>query len=410
MKNSETEKEITGLIKDALDHYKEDYIPGAWENFVQFRRRKKRILIFRIASGLAACLMIGWLGFGYFNSEKEIKSTATVIKESQPFLAEKAITRQDLSKKENLKGIFADLKKPAQKRSNSAFQDSSAVFKGSDEKRGSVSTHNDQRDSIFVDSDKKVGTDSKDPDSTISKRFKSAEKRIKTDNRNLVDNVPVSEKKKIRFGINFSPGVNSTQAGSAFNYSGGLSTDINLFADVYLSTGLQVEHQSVRHDNNIAAASGMNTFGTSVSRITADLVNLDLPINLTWKFFTDKSRSFYVSGGISSLAYLSEKYDKTTSFRQLTEIRSTADRVTMENGLPGLSYKVENVEISTQQKEPSFNAIDWAGRINIIFGIEQRLSPKFYLHLEPYMKIPVSGLATEKLRFSTGGVSCKISF
>jgi hypothetical protein len=408
MKNSETEKEIAGLIKDTLEHYQEDYIPGAWENFVHYRRRKKRILILQVTSGIAACLMIGWIGIGYFNQESNFKSTVTEVKESNVFIEKNKYPEAQL-KEENRRKVIADQRNAIQKKFNSGFKDSPEVLSGS-AKKTSHSIGNDQKDTISAE--KSIVTQPTNENKKISKEFKASEKRITTDpvNRNLADNVQISEKKKIRFGINFSPGVNSTQAGSAFNYSGGLSTDINLFADVYLSTGLQIEHQSVMHDNNAPSVSNGNTFGASVSRTKADLVNLDLPVNLTWKFYSDKSKSFYVSGGISSLAYLSEKYDKITSFRQLTEVRSTSDHLAMENGLPGLTYRIENVEISNRQTEHSFNAVDWAGRVNIIFGIEQRLSPKLYLHLEPYMKIPVSGLATEKLRFSTGGVSCKISF
>jgi len=139
--------------------------------------------------------------------------------------------------------------------------------------------------------------------------------------------------------------------------------------------------------------------------IDAVLTNLDIPINITWHFFTDKSKSYYVSGGLSSLAYLNEKYTTTSYSHQIkanTVASSGNERLT--------TYKIENVEsVKTTTASPS-NSMDLAGRVNLIFGYEQRLSSKLNLHIEPFIKIPLSGLASENMRFTTGGVTFKISF
>jgi hypothetical protein len=56
------------------------------------------------------------------------------------------------------------------------------------------------------------------------------------------------------------------------------------------------------------------------------------------------------------------------------------------------------------------NTLDLAGRLNLIFGYRQRISPTLNLHVEPFVKIPLSGLASENIRFTTGGVTFKVSF
>jgi|GEM_PF-705745 len=426
MKNSETEREITELIKGTLDSYQEDYIPGAWDNFVRFRERRKRTIILRVASGIAACLIAGLIGFNYFGSHFTVKPETAIVKNSdRPAMPanNKAAEKGQLSPD---RGMPCDIvaNNGSSARKNAGFDSKSAPSaavhrQGNDSKtginpsafanvQGALKKQEENStalttpvDSFQASRPRSAGSSDSTAADSASKKFKAPERRSFSEHDLLqkfaanANQTPA--KRKVRIGINFSPGVNSTQSGTAFNYSGGVTTDIRLFSDILLSTGLQIEHQSVVNGGNSSAA-------LSDARIKADLLNLDLPLNITWKFFSDKSKSFYVSGGVSSLAYLSEKYDKTVSVWQLAEVK------TMVAGAEKLAYKVENLESNSQVKEPSFNTIDIAGRVNVLFGVEQRLSPKLSLHIEPYMKIPVSGLASENLRFSTGGVTCKISF
>ena len=426
MKNSETEREITELIKSTLDSYQEDYIPGAWENFVSIRNRKKKVIFLRIASGIAACLIIGLLGLHYFSSDPLVKQDNRVVNNDQNQKSDvnSSILKKDSIQPENRRSheLLADQNKHNQviavsdhksfktniisKRSKGAKNEgtqlaSAAIQENSNAIENSSATIPTSANA--VENTQKQSVDHIDPtiNKAGSKQSKPSENKSFNDQdllrRFAANDIQNPEKRKIRVGINFSPGLNSSPMGSAFTYSGGVCTDITLFPNILLSTGLQIEHQSVKNGNNATAS-------VSAARTRADLVNLDLPLNITWKFISGKSKSFYVSGGVSSLAYLSEKYDKTISIRQIAEVK------TMAAGSNKLSYKMENLETKTQTTEPSFNSIDIAGRLNVIFGMEQRLSPKLYLHIEPYMKIPVSGLATENLRFSTGGITCKISF
>jgi hypothetical protein len=84
--------------------------------------------------------------------------------------------------------------------------------------------------------------------------------------------------------------------------------------------------------------------------------------------------------------------------------------VEMNDGVPNVAYQLENVKSVEQETEAPLSTFDFAGRINIIFGFEQHLSSRVFLHLEPYIKIPVSELATQNLKFTTSGITCKISF
>src|SRR5690554_17940 len=61
MNDRETDKKVAERIRNALENREENYIPGAWENFVNRRKRKRRIIFIKSASGIAAGLIGVWL-------------------------------------------------------------------------------------------------------------------------------------------------------------------------------------------------------------------------------------------------------------------------------------------------------------------------------------------------------------
>lgn len=430
MKNSETERELTELIKSTLDNYQEDYIPGAWENFANNRKKRGKIILWRIGAGIAASLLIGWLVLNFNQSDPSVKPNHTIVKYSPeiPVLKdmsketsqnqsvssgnEKAILKNMPESKALSQGIFnSQLKKIVLQDSLNTIINTPIVVNHLAPNQGpnfndsvvtkmiTMSSPTDTLNTALASSTN--STDSIktafDMKTSGSPKYRSTDEQLNPQ-KIAENNVPnISTKRKIRFGLNFSPGINSTQTGSSFNYSGGINTDFALFSNFQLSTGLQIEHQSVVNNTN-------NNTSVPRGQSKADLVNLDLPLNITWKFFSNKSKSYYVSGGVSSLAFLSEKYNKTSYTQHIVEAR------TMAGGVESLTYQVENIESTEQKTESPFHAFDIAGRVNFLFGMEQRISSKLFIHVEPYIKIPVSGLATQNLKFTTSGITCKISF
>jgi hypothetical protein len=207
-------------------------------------------------------------------------------------------------------------------------------------------------------------------------------------------------KRKVRFGVNFSPGLNSSQSASSVNYTGGVSADIPLSSHLQLSTGLQVENQNlVKEFPSIAASSTAPR-----NEIKRELINLDLPLNLTWKFVAEKSHAYYVSAGISSLVHLKQEDRNTTYSQDLIPVTS------LVNGESVKSYNVVDMVSVTQNSVAPTQTFDFAGRINLMVGFEKKLTNRFYLHIEPYTKIPTSGQAAGSFNYTTSGINFKVSF
>jgi len=430
MKKPETEREIVDLIVNTLENGEEHYILGSWENFVKKGKQKRRLILWFWATGFAASLFIGWLGLRLFVTYSSGINAGSVLNEpltgNQETLIRNDSVRQDnlilsdsLLPKEDINVIHPQNAIAGQNfsSSNSNYQ---AYTDSLDIDHVFIAVVNDDylSDTIPVPSEDDITALQSDSvvsefperngrDKTLIADAKSDSLGIKPSPGILIAEITPEKDidsrgktgtKKIRLGVSFSPGISSTNTVSAFNYSGGLSAEMDLSRRFRLSTGLQVEHQNIT-DKATDSPSWMPEGQTE-----AVLTGIDLPVNLTWKFNVRQSGCYYFSGGFSSTAYLSEKYITTSYTQKVVEVVSAV------GGEQSVNYQLEDVENIEQEKMVPFNSFDFAGRINIILGIEQHLTTKIYLHLEPYIKIPVSGLASQNLRFTTSGVTCKISF
>jgi len=429
MKNSETDRVLIDLIKETLDNYEEQYILGSWENFVRRSRSRKKLILWFSGAGIAASLLIGWLGFrfiltGSFTSDKD---------RQQHSISNLEIHVEKETLKEHIVIRQVPVIPAATNKTNIYSPDQ--ILQNTNESQNKNQTRQENPDPHNLPGTAEVNTSGLTADTiplernmanrlpdTVNTRLSSpgtaadkvssvsevhrsdtsgnkpdygkADLKITPEN----DLSDIKPSQKFRFGVNVSPGVTSTNTTSSFNYSGGINADYDLSRSFRLSTGLQVEHQNVINE------SSDNPAWLPPGQTQAELVDLDIPLNITWKFLIRKSTCYYLSGGISSVIYLSENYT-TTSYTQ-----KMVPTVEMNGGVPDVNYQLENVKTTEQITADPLNTFDFAGRINIMFGFEQHLSSRLFLHLEPYIKIPVSELATENLRYTISGITCKISF
>jgi len=429
MKDSETDRELNDLIRGTLDNYEEQYILGSWENFVRSRKKRKKFVIWFTCSGVAASLLLGWLGFrlilqGTLSSnadwnlqnagnmgisiEKDTLKEYKIDRQLQAFPAAGKKAKEDIDHK----ALQSSDESHNKSRTQMEIRDSLNILRPaeyansvsiSDNYQSGKSMAYHQPDTLnkgisstvgAADSVRSVSEVHRSDTAGNSSVYSQADLKMNPES-NLSDN---SRPQKFRFGVNISPVVTSTSTASSFNFSGGVNADYELSRSFRLSSGIQVEHQSVINESTD------NPAWIPSGQTQADLVDIDLPLNLTWKFLIRKSACYYLAGGISSVIYLSENYTSTSYTQKMVST------VEIDNGVPDVVYQLENVKSVEQETEAPLSTFDFAGRINIIFGFEQHLSSRVFIHFEPYLKIPVSELATQNLRFTTSGITCKVSF
>jgi hypothetical protein len=421
MKKPETDKELRDLVVNTLENSEEHYILGSWENFIKKRKQRRRLILWFTTTGFAASLLIGWLGFRFFVTDSAQKQqisdnqeitvnidTASyhyLIASDASLLSENNKAKDQNKVISNKKHNYSKLKYKVHKDSllrtvlNNEYISIASIQPSENSIAGLLSDTVKSKllsQTVINETGKSVAPKQKSDSSGINPPLRFTVAQLTPEN-----GIELPENKitrKVRFGISFSPGVTSTNTVSSFNYSGGISADLDLSRRFRISTGLVVDHQRVINEATD------NPSWMPAGQTEALLVGLDLPINITWKYLVSKSVCYYVSGGISSIAYLSEKYTTTSYSQKMVGV------VNMVGGERTIDYQLENVENIEKRREEPLNTFDFAGRVNIIFGFEQHLSSKIYLHLEPYIKAPITDLATENLRFNTSGITCKISF
>lgn len=411
MKNNKAENEIFTQIKQSLERYEEAYIPGAWEGFLQQRKRRQRKILWLISSGIAACLLIGFIGLNLILPEKNAalrspNGQITNLNRETPNLENHAarVAAPAMDSTRNA----AHFKTPGKE----LLALSEKTKKPMPETKAKIAAPSAVAGQT-IDSSKLVSTLSTGTNILLNKAnadtVKNSSDTLRGKTNTVIQEVlPAKEgqnlaalpKRKIRFGINFSPAVTSSQSEGSFNYLGGVSADISLFSNVQLSTGLQLENQSI-----VKKFPGIVSSPTApVNQTRTKMINLDVPLNITWKFFSEKSNSYYVAAGLSTLVYLSQENKNTTYSQMLVPVTNTVAGEAIK------SYSLVDQVSVTQNTVSPAQTFDFAGRLNLIIGFEKKLSNRIYIHFEPYAKIPTSGQAAENLKQTSTGVNFKISF
>ena len=225
----------------------------------------------------------------------------------------------------------------------------------------------------------------------------------------------------------------SVYAGTHFNYSKGsenslnlgfgLSSDFKLAKNLKLSTGIALAQNSLKYSSGNqwpeTASAGLaiavnnsnyqkdimdsnpliglqNGFGAAanpskINNFNANLLSLDIPINLKYQILSKKNK-LYVLTGLSSGTYLNEVY--TYKYTQ--------------------SYNLANQSvIDPQGSEVSSNASNnfyLARTLNISAGLSTPLTKTQELIIEPFLKYPLGGLGEQNIKFGAAGLNLKLNF
>ncbi len=234
---------------------------------------------------------------------------------------------------------------------------------------------------------------------------------------NVKDKKIEQKSKRVDFGVyaatyfNYAKGSNN-QA----NIGAGITSDIKITKNLKLETGITIAQNSLNFtagvptttaQNNLSFAPASNAGGALVlasaynvnSAVTnaavpafknydADLVGLDIPVNLKYEFNAAKN-NVYVLAGFSSGTFINETY-------------------TYQYNYPALfSPSLQQLQDETSHK--SFNGFYLAKTLNFALGVGYPLG-KNRLIFEPFLKYPLDGLGSQNIRFGAGGVNLKFSF
>ena len=218
----------------------------------------------------------------------------------------------------------------------------------------------------------------------------------------------------VRFGIYAATYVNYARgSNNRVNEGLGISSDIRISRKLNLSTGVAIGQNSLSYGNqlppeqtkllaapnasgsstNSLAAAAYNKYGysaatPSLKNYNANLVGLEVPINLKYQFNPEKNATF-VSIGVSSGTFIKETYTSTYNYET-----------------PFASNLSQTTDQSLQQK---FNSFYFAKTLNFSVGTGYRVAGNDLI-IEPFIKYPIQGLGAQQIKFGSGGVNLKFSF
>jgi hypothetical protein len=238
------------------------------------------------------------------------------------------------------------------------------------------------------------------------------------------DRVPEKEvTHPLSVGVALNSQVNYLAAGNSspsVQPGGGLYAELSIGNRFSLQTGAFVTRQNVQSSTpfgNDESVTGDASFDGQVmnQQAVASLTSIDMPINLRYALWKNKTSGF-ISAGFSSLAYFDEEY--TTRIQQMVSINSAEQAEALGVDVPQAeivttrAFQSFNAHIDrsvTEDAEP-FSRYDWFSMLNFSFAVAYPLNNRLNLLVEPYIQYPLGTLGSEDIRLGAGGLSLRVQF
>lgn len=218
-----------------------------------------------------------------------------------------------------------------------------------------------------------------------------------TDNKNDKTN---SKRQKLGFSVFAGSYFNYSEGSeSQLNFGAGFTSDIRLSKNLKFSTGLSIASNSLSYDQTLpknAASSfaslnsGNSIIYSTITSYNADLLTLDIPVNIKYQFVSESDK-FYVSAGLSSGTYLAETY----AYQYLSFNPSSGNSVS---------------QTQDQKIKKQLNDFDLGRILNLSFGLSTGFGKTQTISIEPFLKYPLGGLGSENLKFGSTGINLKLHF
>ncbi|GAC1313390.1 MAG: hypothetical protein NVSMB24_36580 [Mucilaginibacter sp.] len=217
-----------------------------------------------------------------------------------------------------------------------------------------------------------------------------------------------TDPRRIRLAISAGTYVNYAKGSSSqMNMGLGFTSDIPLTRKLSLVTGINVSQNSLNfagtpppaiQQNHLVAAAAPKTASIASAyfapvstpkfqNYNANLIALDIPVNLKYQFSPKKSDA-YISAGLSSGTFIDENYVYKYNY-------------------PSLFSPAVQQTLGTSAHN-RFNNFYVAKVVNVAFGVGRQIGRNRVI-IEPFLKYPLDGVGSQQLRFGTGGVNLKLN-
>ncbi|WP_461787783.1 hypothetical protein [Pedobacter sp.] len=443
-----SEEELIQHTKSVFEDYNDGFADHGWAELrKKYPEKERKLLPIWWLTGVAATLLIV-VGL-YFNdtfekqhvklkvqqvkgkTRKDADVTAAKQEEayakSKPHKNEKNTLGSDIpASRKNTPTIKNSIARSTYLAKNSTLKSSGAVpktminnataqhidpvspIKNTDDQSGLLAVNSTTQDSVVIEKSKAaINYTTTVPPS----EKKSTEEFLKDQSKLLAHNEKNKDKK------NQSKTTFEVFTGTFFNYHDnneaklsaglGLNANIEVAKNLVLSVGAGISQNKVSYENKVPAEVTQSMFAardvalslapsnapysataTNDVNFNGRLLSIDLPI--AFKFFPTKRQDFYISTGINSSTYLSQKY-------------------TYNYNLSNFGIQNGAAQAKQQTEESNLGGFDFANNAIIAVGFNQTLG-KNILIFEPYYKPALNTMGNKNLRISSAGINLKFNF
>lgn len=197
----------------------------------------------------------------------------------------------------------------------------------------------------------------------------------------------VKRTKRVPMSLSLSAGPEFNSSGSLIGgkrgFSAGVGFSIGIAKRVTLQTGLRYsdkDYTTGKYDYKF----GSDRVQSLISEVDASCAVLEIPVQASYTLFENASKSIDINAGMSSYLMLKEDYN----------LRYTA----------ASGYK-DRLQQFRNRNQHYFGVVDLSATYYIKLKKE-----KFRLGLEPYIKIPVTGVGEGSVNLKSSGVSIKLRY
>ena len=382
---------------DKLRGYETSYQEGAWEDFEQFRKKKKKrplIIFWRMAAGVVISLIIGWGVYKTNKSDNQqvsVKQIQKTNKNSEDLKPE--IERNSLTNEINISKRAANSQKViTQKLIKAPGEGEKTTIKQKDNRLNQIALIEEKDfapDLLKAHTSHVVLVRPKTP---FLPPYLSRE------------NENINEKKANPVTLSIAIAGLSNQAANVLaqqNFGLRGTTEIALSRKAELSTGIYVSRENLNLQNTTIPLS--TPVGIpQLNQVNYRWLNVEVPLNMRYRIWQKGAFAISTQAGVSVMG----AFNQTS--QQFYENRRTVVLVTVsENG------QVQEVSTTFVDKEVRNNIsnaqrLSLGTALNFSLGVHYPLG-KNQLSVEPFFKYPVGAFTAEKLHYSSIGVQLRWS-
>ncbi len=422
------ENQLSEHIKQVLHNHEEPYVLGSWERFKRAKTRKEKIKTHRLYISVAASILLAltslfaWITMDNTAEQQTVNQTRVERPDDSnnpptDLYTDSANQPSDNTYKEGEQSGNdpADVE-TTETTAPDEFRQSTRIYRHSPVPQRDVPQYTLGNDQVAgsplmsEDVEQRPSTLTFNKSSSLNPDGSGSSYIVREGD--LRRSAQRDQQKEVVFSLAYASTMNVHHSQTDLGVGGGFYTDWNFSKNVSISSGVFITENQLKYKKtqNVLLQEDVeeNKPGTldseDLSYIQLDLVNLEIPLNVRYRFAENLS----VSAGISSVAFLKEQFKYNFEYERRIQVFEGPLTTDDETTVP--VTRVITLETSKTEAEPTLNRMDWAAFYTLSVGYQRNLFERYTATFEPFVKIPAGKITSRNITYTAGGLQLKISF